>query len=204
MKVQIILFLMLAAICLGKQHTHFVIIGGTGDLARKYLWDSALKLFVHNFNENSTFSFYAAARIPQKSGDEALQDILDDVQCDVNDEMCHKLRPTFMENVKYMQLKTAGQYAELCKNFSSKEEGNEVEELSDIKMIFYLSIPSSAYESVAKSIHDNCHQDNKSGLKVVLEKPFGSDKKSALHQVLFRGKKKNAWIIMKPCYVRLR
>ena len=173
---------MVAVVCLGKQHTNFVIVGGTGDLARKYLWDGALELFVHNFNENTTFSFYAVARVPQNSGEGALQEILEDIQCDINDKMCHKLRPDFMGNVQYIQLKTAGQYHELCQSFTSKDEEKEPGEM---KVIFYLSVPSSAYESVSKNIHDNCRQDNMVDLKVVLEKPFGSDKKSALHQVSF-------------------
>ena len=172
--------LLAATVCLGKQHTNFVIVGGTGDLARKYLWDGALELFVHNFNENTTFSFYPAARVPQNSGEEALQEIMLDTQCDVNDKKCHHLRPKFLGNVQYVQLKTAGQYEELCQNFTSKDEEQEPWAM---RTIFYLSVPSSAYESVSKNIHDKCRQDGKVGLKVVLEKPFGSDKKSALHQV---------------------
>ena len=180
MEVRVAIFLLVSTVCLGKQHTDFIIVGGTGDLARKYLWDGALDLFVHNYNENTTFSFYAAARVPQNSGDEALQEIMQDTQCGVNDKKCHHLRPQFMGSVKYIQLKTPKQYEELCQNFTSKDDEKEQWE---IKTIFYLSVPSSAYESVAKNIHDNCRHDGKADLKVVLEKPFGSDKKSAIHQV---------------------
>ena len=180
MKTGLVLFTFLVTVCSGLQHTNFVIIGGTGDLARKYLWDSALELFVHNFNENTTFSFYAAARVPQKSGDGALQDILEDVHCDLDDAVCHKLRADFIVNLKYIQLKTSEQYYELCQNFSLNHKEKQPWEM---KVIFYLSVPSSAYESVAKSIHDNCRQDETVDLKVVLEKPFGSNKETAIHQV---------------------
>ena len=181
MKFQLILLQGLVAICSSKLHTNFVIVGGTGDLARKYLWDSALELFAHNANENTTFAFYAAARIPENVGEETIQDILDDVQCDSDDAVCHKLRASFVGNVKYVQLKTTEQYHEFCQNFTLSSD--EQKEGKESKLIFYLSIPSSAYESVSKSVHDSCRHDDRVELKVVLEKPFGSNKESAVHQV---------------------
>ena len=185
MKTELILVTVLVSCCCSAmQHTNFIVVGGTGDLARKYLWDSALELFVHNFNENTTFSFYAAARVPQNAGDETLQNILEDVQCDTDDEVCHKLRTTFIANLKYVQLKTSEQYQELCQNFSNSHDKDK--QPWEMKTIFYLSVPSSAYESVAESIHDNCRQGDDVDFKVVLEKPFGSNKETAIHQVTIK------------------
>ncbi|XP_045174773.2 GDH/6PGL endoplasmic bifunctional protein-like isoform X2 [Mercenaria mercenaria] len=159
------------------QHTNFVIVGGTGDLARKYLWGSALRLFVENFSENNTFSFYAGARVSQTDGDKALNDILNSNKCDSNDPKCEKLRPKFLENAKYVVLKYDENYTNLCNTFRT-EKGPEI----TIHQIFYLSIPSSAYQSVTHNIHSNCRHEKISSTKVVLEKPFGLDKESAAKQ----------------------
>ncbi|KAL4225746.1 6-phosphogluconolactonase [Mactra antiquata] len=155
-------------------HTYIVIIGGTGDLARKYLWGSALQLFVQHYNENCTFSFYAGARVTQDTGHKALGHILENVQCGARDQKCEKLRPTFIENTKYVMLKTDEHYKELCDQYGSGTKTDE-----NIQQIFYLSVPSSAYQSVSKNIHTNCRRDFISTTRVVLEKPFGHDKHSA-------------------------
>lgn len=163
--------------CAYLTHTNFVIVGGTGDLARKYLWGSALQLFVQEYNENCTFSFYAGSRVTQDVGDKALSHILEDIKCDVNDQKCIKLRPSFIDNSKYIPLTSGDSYRELCEHFQSKYSPK-----NDIKQIFYLSIPSSAYESVSRSIHNYCRLDFISSTRIVLEKPFGGDKTSAKKQ----------------------
>ena len=177
----IIVLLFLSKLCVSNtqpvHHTNFVIVGGTGDLARKYLWSSALRLFVENYNENTTFSFFAGARVSQTDGDKALNEILDSNKCEVNDQKCHKLRPKFIENSKYVVLKYEENYTNLCEKFRSTDDS----ELS-VHQIFYLSIPSSAYESVSHNIHTHCRHEKFRSTKVVLEKPFGLNKESAVKQ----------------------
>ena len=164
-----------------QKHTNIVIVGGTGDLARKYLWSSALSLFVNNFNENTTFSFYAGARVSQEDGTKTLTDILDKVICEMGDEDCSRLRPTFIENSKYEILKSGDHYKNLCKSFRNQPTGLNLPSL-DLRQIFYLSVPSSAYESVARLIDENCRHEGTT-TQIVLEKPFGLDKVSASDQV---------------------
>lgn len=165
-----------------RQHTNVIIIGGTGDLARKYLWNGALSLFVNNQEENSTFSFYAGARVPQEEGSKTLDDILDKVICELADEKCVKLRPEFIENSQYVMVKTAQQYKELCEGFSSLSNELDIPDFI-IRQIFYFSIPSSAYQSVARLIHENCRNGGITSTQVVLEKPFGLDKATSAEQV---------------------
>lgn len=156
-----------------SQHTHFVIIGGTGDLARKYLWSSALQLFVSSVDDNNTITFYAGAREVENEGKKLLKDILDKIKCEIDDAKCESFRSHFVQNSKYVQLKTAEDYSYLCQSFCSNTVGFK------IRQIFYFSVPSSAYQSVATNIHQNCIHCSVSSTKVVLEKPFGVDKDSA-------------------------
>lgn len=162
---------------LAAHHTHLVIVGGTGDLARKYLWGSALRLFVENYHENRTFSFYAGSRIPQKDGDEAISEILNNNKCDLNDQKCEKLRPKFIENVKYVMLKYKENYTSLCEGFRASSH-----KYITTHQIFYLSVPSSAYQSVAEFINSNCRHEKIASTRVVLEKPFGRNMDDAAKQ----------------------
>lgn len=175
------LFFLSGYSCASKQHTNIVIIGGTGDLARKYLWGSALSLFTNNYNENNTFSFYAGARVPQEDGEKVLSEILDKVVCETSDENCHRLRPLFIDNSQYTVLKTAENYKKLCTKFTNLAVDHE--EPVKLRQIFYLSIPSSAYQIVARLISENCRHEHISSTQTVLEKPFGLDKDSAAEQV---------------------
>lgn len=159
------------------QHTYLVIVGGTGDLARKYLWGSALRLFVENYNENTTFSFYAGSRVSQGDGDKALKEIISGNKCDLNDEKCVKLRPKFIRNAKYVMLKNKENYTNLCESFRS---GMDPE--TNIHQIFYLSVPSSAYQSVAQNIHSSCRHERIATTRIVLEKPFGRNMEDAAKQ----------------------
>lgn len=178
----VVVGLVLVSSVITQQHTNIVIIGGTGDLARKYLWSSALSLFSKNYNENSTFSFYAGARVSMEDGTRALNDILDKVTCELGDEKCINLRQAFVENSEYVTLKTADHYKDLCKMFSNLPVEHDLPDLK-VRQIFYFSIPSSAYESVARMINENCRHASISATQVVLEKPFGLDKVSATEQV---------------------
>lgn len=171
------ILLTLIQMCIGSiQHTNIIIIGGTGDLARKYLWSSALQLFVKSYNENNTIAFYAGARVPSEDGTTVLNSILDGILCETDDEACHELRPKFLKNAHYVMLKKETHYKDLCESFVSNEN-------ISIKNIFYFSIPSSAYKSVAQFVKENCYSNNITSTQIVLEKPFGLDETSAKEQV---------------------
>ncbi|WAR03153.1 G6PE-like protein [Mya arenaria] len=167
-------------VCFAKhQHTNIVIVGGIGDLAKKYLWHSALQLYAKSYNENNTISFYAGARVIEDEGNVVLNKILDRILCDTDDKHCHKLRPKFIRNSHYVMLKKGYHYETLCKKLSSEYENG----LTSVRQIFYFSIPSSAYQSVAEFVNEHCRHENVTSTEIVLEKPFGLDKSSAKLQV---------------------
>ncbi|KAH3877071.1 GDH/6PGL endoplasmic bifunctional protein-like isoform X2 [Dreissena polymorpha] len=179
----LVLFILLleSTCCHAVRHTNIVIVGGFGDLAKKYLWSGALNLFVNNHNENATISFYGAARVSVEDGTKILHNILESVQCETKDNSCMKLRPAFLARSHYVLLKTKDHYQAFCGTLYSLS----IESSVSMRNIFYLSVPSSSYEDVAKLIKENC---NFSSTQIVLEKPFGLDKSSAVKQVNNIGK----------------
>ena len=77
-----------------------------------------------------------------------------------------KTGSSFQSRVSYLQLKTDSNYAEFCKD------------LTDEQMIFYLSIPPSAYISVTEMITRHCLK-NSVKIRIAYEKPFGYGLESA-------------------------
>ena len=72
----------------------------------------------------------------------------------------------FQDRVTYLQLKTDAHFADFCR------------EVSNDLLIFYLSIPPSAYVSTTEMISKHCKKDQVT-VRVAYEKPFGYDLESA-------------------------
>ena len=77
-------------------------------------------------------------------------------------------------------------YTQLRKDIHYKELNDKINEdmvndggadvvQSEAGRLFYLSIPPKFYKSIAKSINDHSRPKDIAWLRVVLEKPFGSD-----------------------------
>ncbi|KAK3605552.1 hypothetical protein CHS0354_013193 [Potamilus streckersoni] len=161
------------------QHTDVVLLGGTGDLAKKYLWQGFFYLFQKYSNENSTFSFTAIGRTVYEEGNTKLREILTgNVKCGKeNNEACEEKKSEFISLVKYSHLKTEDEYKTFCQNFSKKEKSTRNGH------IFYLSLPPSAYVSTLKTLSKYCYRnDDQIWTRFVLEKPFGRDLESAQQQ----------------------
>ncbi|KAL3842278.1 hypothetical protein ACJMK2_020310 [Sinanodonta woodiana] len=161
------------------QHTDVVLLGGTGDLAKKYLWQGFFSLFQKYSNENSSFSFTAIGRTVYEEGTKKLKEILtSSVKCGKEkNDTCEEKKSEFISLVKYANLKTQYEYETFCQNLSKKEMSTKNGH------IFYLSIPPSAYESTVKTLSEYCYRnDNETWTRFVLEKPFGRDLESAQQQ----------------------
>ncbi|GFO26850.1 hexose-6-phosphate dehydrogenase (glucose 1-dehydrogenase) [Plakobranchus ocellatus] len=176
-----------------RQHTIFVLVGGTGDLAARYLWDGLFNLYYSQHGVgipeksaavNHTFDFLAAGRTAQDEGNIILNSVLkSSVKCPEElsqDTFCAKRVTEFINKVVYMSLKEEEDFAILCteiQDLLSRTTPNTKQEL-----ILYLAIAPSAYETVAERFHRKCLRkvrDLGASLKVALEKPFGLDKRSA-------------------------
>ncbi|XP_040015360.1 GDH/6PGL endoplasmic bifunctional protein isoform X2 [Xiphias gladius] len=113
-------------------HVSVVIVGGTGDLAKKYLWQGFFQLYIN--------------------------------------------QEQFLRLSQYRQLKALEDYQDLAKHIEKRlqEEG-----ITEAGRLFYLSVPAFAYADIADKINNSCRPNTEAWLRVVLEKPFGHDFRSA-------------------------
>ena len=175
------------AVCLtlltacAAEHKTVILIGATGDLAKKYLWQSLFDVYQRDTDRGHTFMYFGAARMPAANGRKELQAILQrHVRCaGVNDSPnCPTLLEKFRAAPVYLQLKTDEDFSTLAKEIALV---NKVKQQVEDGRLFYLSIPPSAYAGVAESIDRYCRPKMPGQwLRVVLEKPFGSSHRSAV------------------------
>lgn len=159
-------------------HVSVVIVGGTGDLAKKYLWQGFFELYVNQVSSGNTFSFYGGGLSPAGTATPILFDTLKAVSCskDVSQERCALLKDQFLRLSKYWQLKTLEHYQDLNKHI---EQELQQEGITEAGRLFYLSVPAFAYADIADKINNSCRPTGGAWLRVVLEKPFGHDFSSA-------------------------
>ncbi|KAF5457341.1 hypothetical protein F2P56_021450 [Juglans regia] len=159
-----------------------VVLGASGDLAKKKTFPALYHLFLQGFLPSEEVHIFGYART-KISDDELRNRIRGYLITDKSASTEHLDNVTkFLELVKYV----SGSYdseegfqlldKEIAKHELSK---NSVEGSS--RRLFYLALPPSVYPSVCKMIRHNCM--NKSDLggwtRIVVEKPFGKDLESA-------------------------
>ncbi|XP_042351412.1 GDH/6PGL endoplasmic bifunctional protein [Plectropomus leopardus] len=159
-------------------HVSVVIVGGTGDLAKKYLWQGFFELYANQVSGGNTFSFYAGGLSPADAAKPVFFEILKAVSCskDASPERCALLKEQFLRLAQYRQLKTLEDYQDLAKHI--KQELQQ-EGITEAGRLFYLSVPAFAYADIADKINNSCRPSSGAWLRVVLEKPFGHDYRSA-------------------------
>ncbi|XP_015192413.2 GDH/6PGL endoplasmic bifunctional protein [Lepisosteus oculatus] len=161
-----------------RGHVSVVVVGATGDLARKYLWQGFFQLYADEVGGGHSFSFYGAALSDPEKGSPALFAILRGLACPalVSPERCAALRDQFLKLARYRQLKSEQDYAGLHAEIG---QGLQPEGPREAGRLFYLSVPAFAYADIAGKINGSCRPPAGAWLRVVLEKPFGHDSDSA-------------------------
>ncbi|XP_044137768.1 GDH/6PGL endoplasmic bifunctional protein [Bufo gargarizans] len=175
-------FLLLGAVAVfcreNKGHVSVVLLGATGDLAKKYLWQGLFHLYLNEVDSGHSFSFHGAALTPPEKAETLLFNALKSLSCpaDVNPDRCALVKDQFLKLTRYRQLKTAENFTALHQDIltSLAEEG-----LHEAGRLFYLSVPPFAYADIAQNINGSCRPPPGAWLRVVLEKPFGHDYDSA-------------------------
>lgn len=167
---------------LPRNVTNIVLIGATGDLAKRYLWQGFFSLFIKESNERSTVRVYPTARESVESGQKKIDDILKaSLKCPESKTLnwCLEKKKVFVDqSVKeYHRLKNDQDFISLCQIMGDDIAAGERER----GLIFYLSVPPFAYTQIAKRIDSFCRraEDKHGWIRIVLEKPFGSDLASA-------------------------
>ena len=167
---------------LPRNVTNIVLIGATGDLAKRYLWQGFFSLFIKESSERSTVRVYPTARESVESGQKKIDDILKaSLKCPESKTLnwCLEKKKFFVDqSVKeYHRLKNDQDFMSLCQIMGDDIAAGERER----GLIFYLSVPPFAYTQIAKRIDSFCRraEDKHGWIRIVLEKPFGSDLASA-------------------------
>ncbi|KAM4872822.1 GDH/6PGL endoplasmic bifunctional protein isoform 2-T2 [Thomomys bottae] len=159
-------------------HISIILLGATGDLAKKYLWQGLFQLYLDEAGNGHSFSFHGAALTPPQQGQGLMSKALESLSCpkDMVPSHCAELKEKFLQLSQYHQLKTAEDYEALSRHIEAhvQQEG-----LREAGRIFYFSVPPFAYASIAGHINNSCRPGPGAWLRVVLEKPFGHDHRSA-------------------------
>ncbi|XP_074831821.1 GDH/6PGL endoplasmic bifunctional protein [Carettochelys insculpta] len=161
-----------------RGHISVVLLGATGDLAKKYLWEGLFQLYLEQVSSGHSFTFHGAALTAQEPGQRLMFEVLKKLACpaDVSPDRCAVVKDQFLKLSQYHQLKASENYAALNREIEMllQQEG-----LEEAGRIFYFSVPPFAYAEIARHINSTCRPRPGAWLRVVLEKPFGHDHKSA-------------------------
>lgn len=159
-------------------HVSVILLGATGDLARKYLWQGLFQLYVDEADRGHSLSFHGSALTATEQGQELLTKILDTLTCprDLPPKHCADLKAQFQQRSQYRRLKTPEDYEALHGDINARLEQGSNREAG---RIFYFSVPPFAYLDIARNINSSCRPGPGAWLRVVLEKPFGHDHDSA-------------------------
>nr|XP_023407848.1 GDH/6PGL endoplasmic bifunctional protein isoform X1 [Loxodonta africana]XP_023407849.1 GDH/6PGL endoplasmic bifunctional protein isoform X1 [Loxodonta africana]XP_023407850.1 GDH/6PGL endoplasmic bifunctional protein isoform X1 [Loxodonta africana]XP_023407851.1 GDH/6PGL endoplasmic bifunctional protein isoform X1 [Loxodonta africana]XP_023407852.1 GDH/6PGL endoplasmic bifunctional protein isoform X1 [Loxodonta africana]XP_023407853.1 GDH/6PGL endoplasmic bifunctional protein isoform X1 [L len=159
-------------------HVSIILLGATGDLARKYLWQGLFQLYLDEAGKGHSFSFHGAALTAPTEGQQLMDKALETLSChqDMALDHCTELKDQFLQLSHYRQLKTAEDYQALSRDIEAQVQQ---EGLREAGRIFYFSVPPFAYADIARNINSSCRPGPGTWLRVVLEKPFGHDHDSA-------------------------
>lgn len=151
-----------------------VLVGATGNLAGKYLWQALFDLH----REGLVGEVYGGATKAPDKGTELINGIMDDkLKCSKqpgsNDPLpgCKEEEEAFRAQVTYVQLRGEDHYRALGQQLAgSITEG----------LLVYLSVSPDYYADIAGFISTHLRPAAGNGwLRVVMEKPFGRDTASA-------------------------
>ncbi len=165
-----------------------VLVGSTGDLARRYLWPAIF----HHYKERHCppsslpsspphqpargcgLTVVGGSREEPLRGEEGWGDLLGGVRCEtISCELCLS---TFKNSTLRMKISDEADYNAVSTTLSGVYQ---ILNQTEVGRLFYLSVPPSAYPGIVRHIHKHGRPRKGVWLRVVLEKPFGSDLPSA-------------------------
>ena len=191
-----------AAAAADTGRTHIILVGATGDLAKRYLWPSLLKLHRKGHLGARVRIFGAATSAPDSArGGGALTKALDalaDKECGGGGAKdgkatkkatkCRAQVAAFRALVSYAQLRGEDHYGALDARIKDElaalggdGDGDDSVGVADAGRLFYLAIPPQFFGDAARAINARCRPAAGGGgwLRAVFEKPFGRDLESA-------------------------
>ncbi|KAG8774823.1 Glucose-6-phosphate 1-dehydrogenase [Serendipita sp. 398] len=168
-----------------KENTVIIVLGASGDLAKKKTFPALFGLYRQNFLPNDVHILgYARTKMDEaefhKRQTQYIKNESDDQ--DLNAKI---------EQFKSLSTYVAGDYdgdngyQELNRKIEEIESKYKSQERN---RLFYMALPPSVFQKVAIGLKKNCYTD-KGTIRVIVEKPFGKDLQSS--RELLGGLKQN-------------
>jgi hexose-6-phosphate dehydrogenase len=183
-----------------KPAVNVVLVGALGDLSKKYLFQAFSRVDTLRYSgPQPELILWPGSRSKTEDGRKAMKDILKehlvckqgvDFILPGEEQQCTGNQEQFKARVMpYMQLKYDEHYQQLDDVIDAN---NAEKNYKEVGRLIYLSIPPKAYRNVSRSIAAHVRPQaegadalNSDGinpwLRVVFEKPFGSDENSAIN-----------------------
>ncbi|KAG8834886.1 Glucose-6-phosphate 1-dehydrogenase [Serendipita sp. 399] len=157
-----------------KENTVIVVLGASGDLAKKKTFPALFGLYRQRFlPEGVNIVGYARTKMDEaefhKRQTQYIKNESDDQ--DLNAKI---------EQFKSLSTYVAGDYED---DKAYQELNKKLEEIEskykspERNRLFYMALPPSVFEHVAKGLKKNCYTD-KGVVRIIVEKPFGKDTES--------------------------
>lgn len=174
---------LLAFASLAQARLNLVLVGATGDLAQKYLYQALYEQVT--MKTERKLKITPAATRDEERGQKIIDSFLvGNITCrDLDEEIeiygnCKVQEKRWIDSfTPYRQLRTEDQYKALGQALEKALVDDGVEETG---RLFYLSVPPKHFGPIAKYINKYVRPSRESAwLRVVFEKPFGNDLPSA-------------------------
>jgi len=156
-----------------------VVFGASGDLTRRKLLVSVFKLYTNDLIDDK---FYLLGCGRKKISDQQFRDIAEQALKEKNAEVSSEKLKAFTDKLHYL----SGDYTDPQFYTGLK---NKIAELNkshgvDGNILFYLAVPPFLYPAIVEQLGESglsCPEEPEAGSKIrlVIEKPFGRDSKSA-------------------------
>uniref|UniRef100_A0A0E0NHE0 Glucose-6-phosphate 1-dehydrogenase n=1 Tax=Oryza rufipogon TaxID=4529 RepID=A0A0E0NHE0_ORYRU len=153
-----------------------VVLGASGDLAKKKTFPALFHLFQQGFLQSGEVHIFGYAR--SNISDDGLRERIRGYLKGASDEHISQ----FLQLIKYVSGSyNSGEGFASLNNAISENETSKNNKPGSSRRLFYLALPPSVYPSVCKMIRSYCmNPSSHSGwTRVIVEKPFGKDLESA-------------------------
>lgn len=159
-----------------KEPLIFVIFGGGGDLAKRKLLPALYRLY---YNERLDCEFkIISAGLPELSSDQYHDFIEESIKTYNTDIYEGNLVKTFKENIEFIKLdfEVKNDFNNLKQKINSTADSMNI---SKPNVIYYLAVPPRFSETIIDNLGKN-NMQKIFNTRIVMEKPFGYDLKSAV------------------------
>ncbi|THU70807.1 hypothetical protein C4D60_Mb08t28890 [Musa balbisiana] len=157
-----------------------IVLGASGDLAKKKTFPALFHLFQQGFLQENDVHIFGYART--KLSDDDLRERIRGYLSHKSSSGQTEVLSRFLQLIKYV----SGSYDsedgfQLLNKEISEHEISKNSQPGTSRRLFYLALPPSVYPSVCRMIRRYCMNQSDLGgwTRIVVEKPFGKDLKSA-------------------------